>query len=142
MDPEIWGPSFWFFLHTLAYNYPDFANQVTRRKYYDFIQNLPLFIPDAEMGNRFAQMLDKYPVVPYLDNRDSFMLWMHFIHNKYNYILGKEEISLQESIQRFLEKFRKKNIQITVDINLRRHIVYAILILCFLFFIFAAYREK
>lgn len=89
MKSDIWGPHFWFFLHTIAYNYPDTVNQVTKRKYYDFIHNLPLFIPEQNIGNTFSSMLDKYPLSPYLDNRDSFMRWIHFIHNKYNSYLGK-----------------------------------------------------
>ena len=42
----------------------------------DFIQNLPQFIPDEKIGNEF-EILDKYPVTPYLDNRNSFIRWMH-----------------------------------------------------------------
>ena len=45
LDPEIWGPHFWFFINTLALNYPNNPNDVTIKKYYEFIQNLPLFIP-------------------------------------------------------------------------------------------------
>ena len=81
-DPSVWGPHYWFFIHTVAESYPLHPNEITRRKYYDFIQNIPLFIPVPEMGNKFSQMLDKYPVTPYLDNRESFVRWTHFIHNK------------------------------------------------------------
>ena len=97
----IWGPKFWFLLHCIAYNYPDTPNPITKRKYYDLIQNIPLFIPDVEMGDNFSVFLDKYPVSPYLCSRDSFMRWVHFIHNKVNNLMGKEEISLYESLDRF-----------------------------------------
>ena len=39
LDPKIWGPHYWFFLHTLASTYPHTPNEVVRKKYYDFIQN-------------------------------------------------------------------------------------------------------
>jgi len=106
LNANVWGKHYWFFLHTTAYNYPDFPNAVTKRKYYDLISNLPLFIPDEEMGNRFATLLDKYPVTPYLDNRDSFIRWCWFIHNKINNILGKEEIDLYESITRYMDEYK------------------------------------
>lgn len=103
--PEIsslnWGPKLWYVLHCIAYNYPDCPNSTTKRKYYDFIQNVPLFIPDIEMSDNFSVFLDKYPVSPYLCNRDSFMRWVHFIHNKINHLIGKEEISLYEGLDRF-----------------------------------------
>ena len=96
---ETWGPHYWYFLHTIAYNYPLHPNKVTKRKYYDLIINFPLFIPNDEMGNRFAELLDKYPVTPYLDNRESFIRWTWFIHNKINYQLNKEEIDFNDFIQ-------------------------------------------
>jgi hypothetical protein len=85
--PEVWGPHYWFFLHTIAHSYPENPNSVTKRKYYDLINNMPLFIPVPKMGDEFSKMLDKYPVSPYLDHRDSFIRWVHFIHNKLNFSL-------------------------------------------------------
>ena len=41
-DPNIWGPHYWFFLHTIAESYPLHPNSVTKKKYYDSIQNFPL----------------------------------------------------------------------------------------------------
>ena len=89
-NSEVWGPHYWFFLHTIADSYPNVPNDVTKRKYYDFIQNIPMFIPNSDIANNFSQMLDKYPVTPYLDNKDSFKKWMHFIHNKINVLIGKD----------------------------------------------------
>ena len=76
LDPKIWGPHYWFFLHTVATTYPNTPNEVVRKKYYDFIQNLPLFLPIPEIGNEFSRLIDLYPVTPYLDSRQSFMKWL------------------------------------------------------------------
>ena len=84
LDPKVWGPHYWFFLHTLAMTYPHHPNSVTKKKYYEFIQNLPLFLPVEEISGEFSKLIDKYPITPYLDNRDSFVRWMYFIHNKIN----------------------------------------------------------
>ena len=43
LDPKIWGPHYWFFLHTIAVTYPHNPNSVTKKKYYDLIQNLHIF---------------------------------------------------------------------------------------------------
>ena len=90
LDTAIWGPHYWFFLHTATMTYPLKANDVVKKKYYDFIQNIPLFIPNETMSKSFQHMLDTYPVSPYLDTRDSLTRWMHFIHNKMNKQLGME----------------------------------------------------
>ena len=100
-DPSVWGPHYWFFLHTISHSYPETPNPVTKRKYYDLIHNFPLFIPDEEIGNKFSHLLDKYPVSPYLDCRESFIRWVHFIHNKINERLGKEELTLLAGVDKY-----------------------------------------
>jgi hypothetical protein len=104
-DAAVWGRHYWFFLHTVAETYPEYPNDITKRKYYDLIMNMPLFIPNEKMGNNFASMLDKYPVTPYLVCRDSFRRWMNFIHNKINFHLGKEEVALDEGISKYYQLY-------------------------------------
>lgn len=139
-DSEIWGPHYWFFLHTVAESYPMYPNAVTKRKYYDLIQNMPIFIPDSEMGDKFSKMLDKYPVTPYLDNRDSFVRWVHFIHNKININIGKTEISLPDALEKYRSEYVVKPIIFAQKINMKRHYIHATLILTFLFLIYYFYK--
>jgi hypothetical protein len=106
LDPAVWGPHYWFFLHTVAYTYPEHPTNVTKRKYYDLIQNMPLFLPDERMGDQLATFLDKYPVSPYLDTRESFMRWVHFIHNKFNDHLGQEPLSMYAALDAYYQQYR------------------------------------
>jgi len=102
-NPEVWGPHFWFTIFTMALYYPLTPSNVTKKKYYDFIINLPIFLPCEKCGDDFAKLLDKYPVTPYLDSRDSFIRWVHFIHNRVNENLDdpKEQISLEDALYRY-----------------------------------------
>ena len=136
---DVWGPHYWFFLHTVSQTYPEYPNEVTKRKYYDLIQNMPLFIPDVEMGNRFAAYLDKYPVTPYLDNKDSFIRWVIFIHNKFNTLLGKEEISIPEATDLYEAAYKPKPIYLSEVIHMRKHYIYIAFILICAFFIYVFY---
>lgn len=124
LDPEIWGPHYWFFIHTIAYSYPAHPNAITKRKYYDFIQNLPLFIPNEEIGNKFSRLLDKYPVSPYLDKRESFLRWVNFIHNKVNYNQGKEEVSFEDSIALYKKQYQPAEYNFYRDTLLNKNVVY------------------
>lgn len=135
-DQTVWGPHYWFFLNTIAESYPTYPNAVTKRKYYDLIQNMPLFIPVPEMGDTFSEMLDKYPVTPYLDCRESFVRWIHFIHNKFNVMLGKKEMSLIKALETYREEYKPKPIYLSERIRMRRHYLYIafILALCFLIY--------
>lgn len=103
--PEVWGPHYWFFLFTVAYAYPEYPTNVTKKKYYELFQNMPLFIPDPEMGDRFEAMLVRYPITPFLDSRESMIRWVHFVHNKINSYLGKDEMSIYQALDNYYASY-------------------------------------
>ena len=129
LDPSVWGPHYWFFLHTIAMTYPHTPNDVTKRKYYELIQNLPLFIPVEGMGSEFSKLLDQYPVAPYLDARDAFIRWMHFIHNKINEKLEKPKISMNEFYIKYYEEYKPKDIKMKEYYRWREKIIYTLVLL-------------
>ena len=129
LDPNIWGPHFWFFLHTIVLSYPHRPNEVTKKKYYEFIQNLPLFIPVEEIGSDFLKLLDEYPITAYLDSRDSFVRWMHFIHNKINEKLEKPKITLNDFYYNYYEEYKPKDIKFRDYYKWREKVVYTLIIL-------------
>lgn len=124
LDPKIWGPHYWFFLHTIAMTYPHHPNAVTKKKYYEFVQNLPLFIPVEEISKEFEKLIDKYPITPYLDNRDSFTRWMYFIHNKINEKLEKPSISLNDFFVQYYNQYKSQNEKILEYYKLKEKIIY------------------
>ena len=107
LNPAVWGPHFWFFLHTMSVCYPTRPTKSIKKKYYDFIINLPIFIPNHNIGNKLAHLLDDFPVTPYLDSRLSFMKWTHFIHNKINADLDKEEIGFRKGLESYYYAYRQ-----------------------------------
>jgi hypothetical protein len=140
-DPNTWGPHYWFFLMTIAMTYPKHPNDAIKRKYYDLIQNMPIFIPSTEIGNKFSEYLDKYPVTPYLTNRDSFIHWVYFIHNRINYMTGKEEISYDAAIEKYLAEYRPKQISLSEKFKIqKKYILLAFLMICFFFILY--YTDK
>ena len=88
------------------------------------IQNFPLFIPDSKIGNRFSGLLDKYPVTPYLDSRDSFIKWVHFIHNRVNVSLKKDEIPLSQALKEYYNHYKPKALQIYEEKKYRRKLIF------------------
>ena len=133
LDPKVFGPHYWFFLHTISLNYPKYPNAVTKKKYYDFIQNLPLFIPVEKHATDFSKLLDEYPVSPYLDTRESFVKWVHFIHNKVNLITGKEEISYQTALDDYLREYLPKPIYLSEKIKVSKYYIFiTFMMLCFI----------
>lgn len=128
LDPEVWGPHYWFFLFTTAIHYPEHPNEVTRKKYYDFIQNLPLFLPNPEIMKSFSQLIDKYPVTPYLDSRAAFIKWVHFIHNRINVSLNKDEVSLEDALERYYLHYTPKQTSLLEELRYREKLVYSTIV--------------
>jgi len=110
IDPKIWGKSFWYTLHTISFTYPDTPNDTAKKKYYDLIQNLPLFLPNKKISNQFIEILDKYPVKPYLDSKTMFIKWMHFIHNEINKLNYKDPMPYDHYIKKITQSFIVKEI--------------------------------
>ena len=125
LDPKIWGPHYWFFLHTISMSYPIHPNAVTKKKYYDFVQNIPLFIPVESIAGEFSKLLDQYPVQPYLDNKESFIRWMWFIHNKINKKLEKPQISLNDFYVKYYEEYKPINEKMSEYYKIRGKLIYS-----------------
>jgi hypothetical protein len=129
LEPKVWGPHYWFVLHTIALTYPLNPNDCTKKKYYDFFNNLPLFVPVENIGNSISKLLDEYPVTPYLDSRDSLIKWVHFIHNKVNFSLGIKEITLEEAMSEYYNNYKPKEITVLKDYKQQEKYVFYFILL-------------
>ncbi len=125
LNPNVWGPHYWFFLHTIAITYPHHPNDTIKKKYYEFIQNLHLFLPSNDISVEFSKLLDLYPVSPYLDTREAFIRWMHFIHNKINVKLEKPKITLQEFYSQYYENYKPVTQQDVEYMKRKQQVIYA-----------------
>ena len=132
-DPSVWGPQFWFFLDTIAMTYPKHPNAVTKKNYYDFIQHFHLFIPVAEHSKNFNKLLSMYPITPYLDDRESFIRWVHFIHNKINEQLQKPKMPYNDFYTNYYQHYKNKITKNSENKRFYKKILYGTLILILLF---------
>lgn len=135
-NPSVWGPAYWFFLHTICLNYPVNPNKMIKKKYYDLIMNFPLFIPNKEIADNFETILDKYPVNPYLDNRNSLIKWIHFIHNEINKMINKPTIEIHSFLDNYYDLYKINNNNIAVQFNYSNYIK----VLFFILLIFLCYK--
>jgi len=110
LNPEIWLPHLLFTLQTISMLYPQHPNDVTKKKYYDTIHNIPLFFPIKPIGSQFSKLLDKFPVTPYLSSRESFMRWIHFIINKINVSMEWEQNNFYDSLEKYYKAYKPKEL--------------------------------
>jgi len=128
-DPEVWGPHYWFVIHSVAFGYPDHPSAVQRKISHRFVTHLPELMPDHRVGNEFSRLLDLYPVTPYLDRKEDFVKWTHFIHNKINEKLDKPLIPLTEHYRIFDEAYRPKRSKIQTILKRKSKLVLCIFII-------------
>ena len=129
---EVWLPQLKFILQTIALYYPKNPNEITIRKYYNLVQNLPVFFPEEPIGNNMRKILDDLPVQPYLNSKASFMKWIHFVFNKINKKLGLNTESFYESLEGYYKNYKPKEIINKEHIKQKKKYMYIFSVVLFL----------
>lgn len=101
-DPEIWGPAYWRFMHSVSLSYPETPTQTDKKCVYELFTNLPRWIPHDKSRLLFSHMLDMYPITAYLDSRTALVTWVHYVHNRVNDALDKPQLSMAEFRTQYL----------------------------------------
>lgn len=140
LSSTVWGPHYWFVLQTIAMSYPKYPNDICKKKYYNFIQNLPVFIPNKKIGNAFAKMLNEFPISPYLSSRLSFMKWVHFMHNKINKKLNKPEMNFFQGLEQYYKHYIPEKTKKLQQQKIKKQYIFGITSLLFIIFIWYKYK--
>ena len=141
LNHKIWLPKFFFILETIAIMYPTYPNKVTKKKYYNFIQNIPVFLPMNPLGEYYTSLLDKYPVQPYLGSRKSFMKWVFFIKKKIYKTLKMEVFDFYENLEIYYKEYRPKDKIKREEINKKRKYIQASFLLILMSIIYYFYNK-
>jgi len=98
INPNIWGPSGWKFLHYISLGYPDNPTDRDKQNYKNFFYSLSNVIPCQKCSNNFKKNLNDYPIDNSLDNRESLSKWLIDIHNSVNQELNKPILDYNTAI--------------------------------------------
>lgn len=136
-NPEVWGPPYWFFLHTIALTYPHYPNANTKKIYYNFFRNFSLFIPVEAIAKEYEHtILHVCPIVPYLDDRKSLVKWILFLHNHINKKLEKPTLSMNEFLYQYNRLYVPKPKKNMEYLYWKRRIVYCLVMISLILLIF------
>jgi FAD-linked sulfhydryl oxidase len=94
MDPEIWGPSAWMFLHTITLNYPENPTYQDKHSYKVFFDSLKNVIPCPKCRGHYKQNLIQFPIQ--LNSKKELSQWLIDIHNQVNIKNNKRIYSFKE----------------------------------------------
>ena len=54
MNPSIWGPKAWFFLHSVSFNYPDNPTKNDKVEYKRFFESIQYILPCDNCKEHFS----------------------------------------------------------------------------------------
>jgi len=109
MNPDIWGPSAWMFLHSVSLAYPKNPTDIDRINYGNFFNNLQPILPCLKCSNNYLQHIQEEPIENHLDNKESLVKWLINIHNKVNKLNNKNTLSYDKVIDKYKDIYSLKN---------------------------------
>tara|TARA_B110000285_G_scaffold56645_1_gene64408 strand:- start:499 stop:879 length:381 start_codon:yes stop_codon:yes gene_type:complete len=99
MDPNLWGPSGWYFLHSLTYSYPDNPSQQEKEAAIHFFNSLSALLPCTVCKVNYDKHFEKHNVENFVSSRNDLVKWLINIHNLVNMDNGKPMVSYESVLK-------------------------------------------
>ena len=84
MEPKIWGPSTWIFLHLLSMAYPDKPNPEDIKAHLTFLFALAKVLPCDICKDEFSKQLNSNIMQEVLSSKETYMKFLFNVHNDVN----------------------------------------------------------
>lgn len=105
IDPAIWGPHLWNFMHYLTLSYPENPTEDEKDTLYNFFHTLQTVLPCEKCRYNFKSHLEKTPLSEdILSNNANVIRWLFDLHNEVNKSTGKPELPYDEFIKIYSTK--------------------------------------
>lgn len=118
MNPSIWGPHAWFFLHTISFNYPIKPKECDKKRFKRFFMALKDVIPCKACRDNYNIHLREFPIK--LDSREGLVKWLIDVHNSVNGKTNKKTYSYDEVIKEYENKLDKSQL-LSLETDLDEH---------------------
>lgn len=136
LDPNKWGPKGWFFLHSIALNYPQNPTNRDKQNYKIFFESLQHVLPCQQCAIHYSNNIKNNPIDDFLNDNISINKWLVNIHNIVNKLNDKPELSYNE----FLTIY--KNIYNNVsDCNIYIYLIVAFVLLIVSFYLYKRFKQ-
>jgi FAD-linked sulfhydryl oxidase len=108
MDPKIWGPNFWFALHTITFNYSVNPDEEEKERIRNFFNSLEYILPCKLCRVNYSHHIRQNPIENQLNSRKDLVFWLIDIHNMVNVQNNKPKLSYEQVISIYEKAYNKK----------------------------------
>tara|TARA_Y100000389_G_C17431932_1_gene503190 strand:+ start:1394 stop:1822 length:429 start_codon:yes stop_codon:yes gene_type:complete len=109
MEPNIWGPGAWTFLHSITFQYPETPTDIDKQKYYTFFNSLKNVLPCPVCREHYTNNLEVLQIR--LDTRKDLIEWLIDIHNEINIMNNKKVYTYEEVYEIYNKMYDNTNVQ-------------------------------
>lgn len=136
MNPKIWGPAGWLFLHSIAFGYPENPTNDDKKAAIDFFNSLQYLLPCKTCSELYKKDLKLFKNEQSLKNavqsQKTLIQWVNLMHNKVNENLNKKQYTDDEYYNYYTKIYNNSN-------NNNKYSI-GILILIFIMVIFYIFK--
>lgn len=103
IDPKIWGPSSWKFMHYVTISYPENPSDEKKRSVYTFFISLKDLLPCEKCRYNFSHHFNKRPLTnEILSSRIKLIYWLIDIHNDVNIATGVQPLTYDQALSIYM----------------------------------------
>jgi hypothetical protein len=118
MNPEIWGPGAWLFLHSITLAYPNNPTQLDKENYKTFFETLKNVIPCKKCSYNYSKNIKDNDISEHLDSKVSLVKWLVNIHNQVNIENNKKTMEYEDVIKEYKKIYNiNKNSLFSKDVS-------------------------
>lgn len=110
MNPEVWGPHVWIFLHSVTLSYPSKPTKTDKQNIENFFIVVPEILPCPKCRDHFRGHYSKNPLTDeILSSKEKLVKWLISLHNSVNKMNGKPEMSYEEVLKMYDNMYNNNN---------------------------------
>ena len=104
LQPDVWGPSGWKFMHYVALGYPETPTDTDKENYRFFYESLGNVLPCQGCADHYKENVLLHPISDHLQSREDLLRWTFDIHNIVNEKNNKRQLTYEEALVLYTKK--------------------------------------
>ena len=142
INPLLWGPHLWKFMHYLTLSYPDNPSEEEKQKYKNFFMMIGEYLPCEKCRVHYKEHKKSFPLTDeILDTRTGLIKWLFDLHNIVNQSTGKPAITYDDFTDIYINNKQQNQ---TENDNKHKYVILVtlVIILILSFFIYKKCMTK